>query len=263
MSDDLTDIFFPSSGERSVDPMKAAQEAMRKPLPRRFYKAATVEARGDAFVLLLDGRAARTPARKPLSLPTRAAAEAVAAEWAAQIDVVDPATMPLTRLVNSAIDGVAADPAAVAADAVKYAGSDLLCYRADAPARLAARQTAVWDPVLAWARERLGSRFVLAAGVMFVEQPPEAIAGIERAVAAFSTPLALAALHAMTTLTGSVLIALAVAHGRLSVEEGWQAAHVDEDVQMEIWGKDAEALARREHRFAEFRAAATLLRLVG
>lgn len=263
MRDDLSDIFFPAPEDRPADPMKAAQQAMKAPLPKRFYKEATAEARDGAFVVLLDGRTTKTPARQLIALPTRAAAEAIVAEWAAQGESIDPAAMPLTRLANSVIDGAAADMAAVAADAVKYAGSDLLCYRAGEPQRLVARQTALWDPVLAWARETFGARFVLAEGVMFVAQPAEAIAGIERAVAALRSPFALGALHVMTTLSGSVLLALAVAHRHLSAEESWTAAHVDEDVQMEIWGADAEAMARRERRFADFAAAARLLHLVG
>lgn len=263
MRDELSHDWFPEDGETVRDPMRVAQQAMKASLPRRFYKEATAVERDGAFVLLLDGRPARTPGRALIALPTRAAGEAVAAEWAAQGERIEPATMPLTRLANSAIDGVAREMPAVAAEIVKYAGSDLLCYRADGPERLIERQRALWDPILAWARDSFGARFDLAEGVMFIAQPEATLAAVAAAVDRFATPFALAALNIMTTLSGSALIALAVAHGRLSAEDGWAAAHVDEDVQMEIWGKDEEALARRAVRWRDFSAAARMIEVVG
>ncbi len=137
--------------------------------------------RGRASASLLDGRPVKTPARRPLAAPTRALAEAIAAEWEAQRDVIDPAKMPLTRLANSIIDGVADAPAAVAADAGKYLASDLVCYRAEAPEGLVARQAGAWDPVLAWARDTLGARFVLAQGMTYVAQPEAALAAARAA----------------------------------------------------------------------------------
>ncbi|WP_276200538.1 ATP12 family protein [Chelatococcus sp. XZ-Ab1] len=263
MRDELTSDWFPADGETVRDPMRVAQQSMKANLPRRFYKEAAVEERAEGFVLVLDGRPARTPGRALLALPTRTVGEAVAAEWAAQGERIDPATMPLTRLANSAIDGVAREMAAVAADVVKYAGSDLLCYRAEGPERLVARQRDIWDPMLAWAREALGARFVLAEGVMFVAQPEESLAAMAAAVARFEAPVALAALHVLTTLSGSAVIALAVAHGHLTAEAGWRASHLDEEVQMEIWGEDEEALARRAVRWRDFAAAAGMLRALG
>lgn len=247
----------PSHGQPS--PMVAAQQSQKAALPKRFWREAGIAQTADGFVLILDGRAARTPGKRPLTAPTRAAAEALAAEWSAVADLIDPAHMPLTRLINSAIDGVADRAGEVRADIVKYAGSDLLCYRAAEPERLVARQTELWDPLLRWAREELGGRLSLAEGVMFVEQPEDALAAIGRAVDATPAPHALAALHSITTLTGSAVIALAVARKRISADEAWIAAHVDEDVQMEAWGADEEALARRKLRRAEFDAAVRLL----
>ncbi|GGG26947.1 ATP12 family chaperone protein [Chelatococcus composti] len=260
MRDELTIDWFPKEGEAVRDPMRAAQQSMKAHLPRRFYKEAAVEERAEGFVLLLDGRPARTPGKALLALPTQAAGEAVAAEWAAQGEHIDPAAMPLTRIANSAIDGVSREMEAVAADVVKYAGSDLLCYRAEGPERLVARQQQIWDPILAWVREALGARFVLAEGVMFVAQPEASLAAVAAAVARFDRPMALAALHVLTTLSGSALIALAVALDHLTPEAAWLAAHVDEDVQMEIWGEDQEALERRAARWREFAAAAQMLR---
>jgi chaperone required for assembly of F1-ATPase len=165
--------------------------------------------------------------------------------------------MPLTRLANTIIDGVAAAPAAVSAEVERYLACDLVFYRAPGPAGLVARQDAAWDPVLAWARDALGARFVLAQGIMFVAQPPQALAAASAAIP--PAPWPLGALHSITTLTGSALIALALAAGALSVDAAWAAAHVDEDWNMDFWGRDELALERRASRFAEMQAAATVL----
>ncbi|QFU16785.1 ATP12 family chaperone protein [Microvirga thermotolerans] len=251
--------WFPSADE--PDPIRAAQAGMKPTLPKRFYREAAVEERDGLHALTLDGRGARTPGRHPLAVASRPLAEAIAAEWAAQGAEIDPSTMPITRIVNSALDGVAPRMAEVAEDLVRYAGSDLLYYRMSEPERLARSQTAAWDPILAWARERHGARFALAEGVMHVTQPEEAIAAIRRVVDEVGSPLALAALHVMTTLTGSVLIALAHAEGVLDAEEAWAAAHVDELYQESVWGEDYEASERRKRRQAEFAAASTVYRL--
>lgn len=254
--------WFPiEDGEERPDPVRLAQQQARPPLPKRFYKEAGVAERDGGFALVLDGRPARTPAKQFLAVPSRPAAEALAAEWNAQAEVLDPAAMPLTRLVNSALDGVAADPESVRADLLRYAGSDLLCYRAGDPARLVERQSTAWDPVLDWAHDDLGARFILAEGVMFAEQPERALDAVARALAGVGSPLALAALHSMTSLTGSVLLALAVARGRLSAAQAWAAAHVDEDYQAELWGIDDEAMERRAARWREMEAAAALFAL--
>jgi chaperone required for assembly of F1-ATPase len=208
--------------------------------------------------VLLDGLPALTPGRRIHALPTVSLAEVAAAEWAAQVVVVDPSTMPLTRLAAIARDAVEDAPEPVRAEVVKYARSDLLCYRATEPEGLVARQAGHWDPVLAWALERHDLRFVLSDGVIFKRQPEATLAKVAAIVARFSG-LELAALQSMTTLSGSALLALAVADGLLDPEAAWAAAHVDEDWNIMLWGRDEEAAARREHRFAEFKAAARVV----
>src|SRR5580693_1059827 len=242
-------------GDGSKDPMRAAQANMRPPPVSRFYKVVEVREADGRHALLLDGRGARTPGRNPLAAPSRALMLEVAAEWQRQHETIDPAGMPLTRLLNSAIDGVAHTMAETRADILGYAGSDLLCYRAEEPDTLVARQAHAFDPVLRWAAESLGARLNVTTGVMHVAQPPEALAAIGAALDVYNDPVALAALSVMTTLTGSALLALAVARGFLSAEAAWRAAHVDEDFQAERWGADADAVARREARWREFEAA--------
>lgn len=235
--------------------------------PKRFYKVATAEEAvtpdgrsTGSFRIHLDGRPVRTPAKRVVELPALELAEAVAQEWAAQRERIDPAAMPLTRLVNSALDGVAGREAEVAADIVKYAGNDLVCYRADQPDQLIARQAAAWDPVLEWAGECLGGRFLTATGIMHVEQDNRLLQGLGRRMGEFQA-LQLAAMHVMTTIAGSALLAWAVSERRLSAEQAWTAAHVDEDWQIEKWGEDAEAAARRQHRWRDFAAAARIVSL--
>ncbi|MET0923130.1 MAG: ATP12 family protein [Xanthobacteraceae bacterium] len=254
----MRDLFEEIFANQPLDPTEAARRGMRPHLRRRFYARAEVAEGEDGFAVLLDGRPVKTPARRTLAAPTRALAEALAAEWEAQRDVVDPAKMPLTRLANSIIDGVADAPAAVAAEAEKYLASDLVCYRAEGPDGLVARQAGAWDPVIAWAREAMGARFVVAAGMVFVAQPDAALAAARAALP--RDPWRLGAFHAVTTLTGSALIALAVLNGRLGVEDAWRAAHVDEDWNMDFWGRDELALERRAARYAEMRAACLVLR---
>jgi chaperone required for assembly of F1-ATPase len=243
-------------GEAPRDPIRAAQAHMRPEPARRFYRTAGVTDESGRFVLSLDGRPARTPGRNALAAASRELMLKVAAEWERQRETIDPADMPLTRLMNSAIDGVAHTMAETRADILRYAGADLLCYRAGEPETLVARQAHAFDPVLRWAGESLGAHLNVTAGVMPVAQPPEALAAIGAALAACGDPAALAALSAMTTLTGSALLALAVAHGALAPEAAWRAAHVDEDFEIERWGADAEAMARRAARSREFEAAA-------
>jgi chaperone required for assembly of F1-ATPase len=204
----------------------------------------------------------RTPAKAGLVVPSRALAEAIAAEWEAQATHIDAATMPLTRLANTAIDGVAARHAQVCADIAAFAASDLVCYRAEGPEPLVQRQGRQWDPVLAWAGEALGARFEVASGLMPVAQPEGAAAAVAAALAGLDA-FRLAALHVMTTLTGSALLALAHARGALSAEAAWAAAHVDEDWQIGQWGEDAQAAARRARRWAEMQAASRMLALLG
>jgi chaperone required for assembly of F1-ATPase len=241
------------------DPTRRAQKQMKTPLAKRFYERAEAVATPDGFAVHLDGKPVRTPGRALVLLPTEAAAALVAQEFAAQAERVDPVTMPVTRLVNTAIDGVAADPQAVLEDVLRFASSDLVCYRADAPAGLIARQAEAWDPVLDWARSALGVRFLLAEGVMHVEQPRESIGAVGVHLRQREEPLKLAAIHVMTAITGSALLALAVEAGEIDAEAGWTAAHVDEDWQAEQWGQDAEAVARHNFRKRDYMAAVQLL----
>mgnify|MGYP001194033180 CR=1 FL=1 len=241
------------------NPVKRAQNQMKAQAAKRFYDKVSVARGADGFVVLLDGKPVRTPGKAVLSLPTEQAAAIVAAEFDAQQDKIDPVTMPATRLVNTAIDGVAADTQAVIEDILRYASSDLLCYRADAPEALVERQADAWDPVIDWARAHLGARFVLAEGIVHVTQPREAIGAIGIHLARRAEPLRLAALHLMTTLTGSALLALAVEEGELDAEAAWAAAHVDEDWNAEQWGEDYEAAARRKARAYDFSAAVRVL----
>ncbi|MBB3607807.1 ATP12 family chaperone protein [Rhizobium sp. BK602] len=252
MRDLLNDL---SEGLSHPDPIRRAQIQMKKPLPKRFYKDVTIRESEDGYAIELDGKVVKTPARRPLAVPTEALAKLVAAEWARQTDVIDPATMPVTRLVNTALDGVATDPQAVFEDILRFSASDLLCYRANQPERLVERQSERWDPVIDWAAQDLGARFILAEGVMHQEQPREAIAAFAVTLRKYDTPLELASLHTITTLTGSAILALAFAEGRLSFAEVWSLAHLDEDWTIEQWGSDEEAEQRRAQRFEEFQAA--------
>ncbi len=242
------------------DPVRRAQIQMHKPLPKRFYTTVGIGAAEDGgHTVLLDGRTVRTPAKKLLTVPTAAAAELLAAEWEAQKENIDPATMPVTRLANTAIDGIAKDIRAVFDDILNFAGTDLLCYRASEPEGLVARQSERWDPVISWAADKLGARFILAEGVVHQVQPRAAINGVAEALRAYATPLGLACLHTITTLTGSALLAIAFAEKQLSADEAWALAHLDEDWQIEHWGTDDEAFQRRENRWREMQAATATL----
>lgn len=240
----------------STTRFRSAEPSHVSTLPRRFYDTVTVVEEDGVHSVRLDGRPVRTPGRAVLGMPNAGMAAAVAGEWEAQVEHIDPRTMPATRLANTALDGVANEMQGVKEDVVRYAGSDLICYRADGPPALIEREAAAWDPFLDWAQTALGANLVLAEGVMHVQQPPQAIAAISAAVGQVDDPFQLAALHVMTSLTGSALIALAVLHGRTNADEAWQAAHVDEDWNIEQWGEDDEATALRKRREAEMRTAA-------
>lgn len=249
-----------------IDPFAMARRDIDKKLPKRFYTRAEARGEDGAFAIILDGRVAKTPAKNKLALPTLAAAQALAEEWERQGEILDPAAMPLTRIVNSAIDGVARNLEATTEAIVAYAGADLVCYRAEGPAALVRAQAAAFDPILAFAREQLDAIFLCAEGVMFVTQPEAAQRALRRAVDEIAKgpagAFALACLHVMTSLTGSALIALAVEQQALTAAEAWRAAHIDEDFQIAAWGADAEAERRRESRWREMEAAAQLLKLI-
>jgi chaperone required for assembly of F1-ATPase len=218
-------------------------------------------AEGEAgHAILLDRRPIRTPGRAPLALPSRALAEAIAAEWRRQGEHIDPATMPLTRLADSIIDGVARARGKVVAEIVCYAGSDLLCYRAEEPEGLVARQNEAWDPILDWASRECGVRLACAAGAMPRTQPAKSLSVFRQRIEKESD-FVLGAVADMTALTGSAILALAVLRGRLSAGEAWAGAHVDEDWQIAQWGEDAEASARRLMRWRDMQAAALMAAL--
>lgn len=240
------------------DPVRRAQILMQTPLPKRFYEHASVADLETGFAVHLDDKSVRTPARQVLLLPSAAAAQIVADEFNAQVKVINPTLMPATRLVNTAIDGIAQDPQAVLEDILRFAANDMMFYRAETPEALVQRQTARWDPLIDWA-ETLGARFNLDVGVMHIAQPREAIAAFGVHLSAFTHPVALASLHTMTTLTGSAIIALAIAKGHITADEGWSLAHLDEDWTIEQWGEDLEAVVRRANRAKEMFAANALL----
>jgi chaperone required for assembly of F1-ATPase len=229
-------------------------------LPKRFYKEVTTASEGDGVAVLLDGKLIRTPAKVKLFVRSRELAEAIAEEWRVQGERIDPETMRLTKLANSAIDGVRGREEAVLDDLIAFAGSDLLCYRAEGPEGLIAKQNEHWDPVLAWAKQELGAKLKLSQGIVNVAQPRSSLDRLRERLGGVDA-FGLAALHVMTTLTGSALLALAVALKRLTPDQAWAAAHVDEDWQISQWGEDAEAIARRARRRQEFDAAASMLRM--
>jgi chaperone required for assembly of F1-ATPase len=250
---------FAGRPDGAVDPMVSARSAMRGPFPKRFYKQASVIATEGGFQIALDGKGVKTPVKRALAVPDQSLAEAIAAEWQAQGSHIDPSSMPLTCLINAALDGVADQAGAVREEIIRYAGNDALCYRTSEPPRLTERQNLVWNPILAWAEAELGLKLNLAEGVIHVAQPDESIAAAAKAVAAVPAPLGLAALNTITTLTGSAIVALALWHGYLDADAVWVAAHVDEDFQIEVWGQDHEAAVRRANRRIQFDAAVLVL----
>jgi chaperone required for assembly of F1-ATPase len=253
----MRELFEESLGSSPLDPEEAARNSARAGQRKRFYTSASVRETPEGFAVLLDDKPVRTPSRNLLAAPVREIAATIAAEWDAQQDVINPMTMPTTRLANSVIDGVTGRVDAVIEDIAKYFDSDLLFYRAGHPEALVARETAHWDPVLFWAAETLGAHFILTEGVVQVRQPDQAIAAARAALP--SDPWAVGALHVVTTLTGSALLALALMRGRLDANEVWAAAHVNEDWNSEQWGADEEATVRQAARLVDFRASAAVL----
>jgi chaperone required for assembly of F1-ATPase len=253
----MRELFEDVAGKSPFDPEEAVRRTMRTPRRKRFYAGAGVAAEAGGFAIVLDGKPIRTPSGRQLVAPTAEIAEDIAAEWNAQGEFIDPLTMPLTRLANSVVDAAVERVDAVREDIVKYLGSDLLFYRAGHPEALVAREAALWDPLLFWAAEELGAHFILAEGIVHVRQPDSAVAAARAALP--GDPWSIAALHVITTLTGSALLALALLRGVVDQEQAWAAAHVDEDWNREKWGADEEVAARRAARLVEFQAAASIL----
>ncbi|MGJ4954747.1 ATP12 family chaperone protein [Bradyrhizobium sp. HKCCYLRH2015] len=256
----MRELFDEVVGRSPLDPQESARQAMRTPLRKRFYKEAGTAAAEGGFNVTLDGRPIRTPSGRVVIVPAEELAEAVAAEWQAQGENIDPATMPLTRFANSVVQSVVDRTDAVREDIAKYLQSDLLFYRAGHPEGLVAREAEHWDPVLDWARDGLGAHFILSEGIMHVAQPE---AAVQAARAALPTgPWTVAAAHVVTTLTGSALLALALVHGVRDADQVWAAAHVDEDWNVAQWGADEEAMSRRAAKQIDYQAAVRILRAV-
>ncbi|HEY0413025.1 MAG TPA: ATP12 family protein [Allosphingosinicella sp.] len=228
---------------------------------KRFYKDATASPQDGGVAVLLDGRPVKTPARHALRVPNARLAEAIAAEWKAQGETIEPHTMPLTGLANAAIDRVAPDPEAFARGLVRYGEADLLCYRADAPRPLVERQAALWDPLLDWARRRFDAEFETVCGIMHRPQPEATVERLAAAVMARGA-FELAGLAPLVTVSGSLLIALALAEGAVGLEQAWSAATLDEAWQAEQWGDDPLAAAAHDERRRDFDAGYLFLTLL-
>lgn len=240
---------------------RSSQDDLARQLPKRFYKDATIAAKAVGYGIELDGRSVKTPRRAPLTVPTEALAIAIAAEWNGLGDVIDPAFLPLTKIANTAIDGVTGRETEVHDDIVRYVGNDLIYYRAPSPDALVARQAEAWNPILDWFSETYDAHFKTTSGIMPIEQD---IRDVAKAASALTreTAMSLAPVHVMTTLTGSALLTIALRQKCLDADAAWTAAHVDEDWQIEQWGADADAEARRAKRRVEFDSAITFLRLL-
>ena len=223
-------------------------------VPKRFWKEATVEREAQGFGVRLDGRGVKTPAKTALILPSRALAEAVAAEWDAQEEKIDPTTMPVTRAANAALDKVRAQFDEVAGLIAAYGETDLLCYRADAPQELADRQAEAWDPLLDWAEAALGARLTATAGVMHIDQPEPALNALRARVHGLD-PFELTALHDLVGLSGSLIIGLAALEGWADADTLWHMSRIDESWQQEQWGVDEEAAEVAAQKKDEFRQA--------
>jgi len=256
----MRDLFDEVAGKSPLDPQEAVRREARVPKRKRFYKEAGVARAESGFAITLDGKPIKTPSGRTVIVPERTIADAIAQEWRAQQETIDPLTMPLTRFANSVVESVVDRVAPVRDDVAKYFRSDLLFYRAGHPQALVEKEAAHWDPVLFWAADALGAHFILGEGIMHVRQPDTAVEAARRALP--DDPWSVAAVHVVTTLTGSALLALALAHGARDPDQVWDAAHVDEDWNRDQWGVDEEVAARRAARETDFRAAVRILRAI-
>jgi chaperone required for assembly of F1-ATPase len=238
-----------------------AQAHVKRDLPKRFYTEAKVQRVDGGFAVGLDGRIPRTPGMKQVVVPEQEVAAAMAAEWQAQDQFIDPQTMPLVRLVNSAVEASEESMPALREEIVKYAGNDLLLYRADAPDPLVRRQEEVWDAALVKLARQFGVAFQPTMGIVHQPQPAATLAKLAAALTAEQL-LPLTAMNAITSITGSGLLALALRHNLLTAEEVWLAAHVDEDHNISLWGEVEEITERRGKRRKEFDAAVNLLAML-
>lgn len=256
MSDDIRDILGAADPAERGAPTRVAEPSRESQLPKRFYREVSILQEGEgSFTLALDGKPVRTPGRKQLAVENEIIASAVKEEWAIQGKRIDPMTMPLTRLLNTAIDGVAADMQAVKEDIIRYAGTDLVCYRASGPEGLLERQAEHWDPILEWVQTFLNAPMSVVEGIGHVPQPKGSISLLGARLDQVVSPVLLTSLHLITSLTGSALIAFAVLDDAIDGPAAWTAAHVDEDWNIEEWGRDDEAEARRALRWRDMEAA--------
>ncbi|MFN4355164.1 ATP12 family chaperone protein [Parvibaculum sp.] len=260
-NDDTAAAIFDLARNRSLDQQVSHPGRDKPKLPKRFYMKAEAGQHDGSYAVLLDRKVVKTPSKQALAVPSLALAEAMAAEWEAQREEIDPRKMWLTKLANTAIDLVVPRRADVIAELVTYSGTDLLCYRAEHPAALAARQAALWDPLLGWAAAH-GIALTPTTGILHVAQPPASLDAYGRALEAFDA-FRIAALHNAVTLTGSAVIGLAVTLGRLQPEEAFDIAHLDEHWQMELSGEDEDERARLETRRSELVETGRFIRLLG
>jgi chaperone required for assembly of F1-ATPase len=256
MRDFLNDVAFYSD----PDPVKRAQKNMAKPLVKRFYKSVSVAAHEDKFCILLDGKMLKTPNHTQILLPNQDVAQKVADEFERQEKEINPAHMPKTRLVNTALDGVAHEMDAVRAEIVRFFSTDLICYRADFPQALAHKQNEHWDKYILWLKNEHHITLHTTVGIMHIAQDQTARDAFNALLSPFHECISLSCLHTLTSLLGSAVLALAVATGFVSHREAWCDANIDEDWTVEQWGSDAEAQKRRATQWAEFDAAYQLLR---
>jgi chaperone required for assembly of F1-ATPase len=250
--------FLDDAHQHRDDGYGRAQAHAKRELPKRFYKGATVVKIGDGFAVGLDGRVPKTPGMKPVVVPVEAVAEVMATEWSAQGEFIDPETMPMVRLVNSAVEAGEESKPALRAEIVKYAGNDLLLYRADTPEGLVRRQEDLWDGALVKLARHFSVSFQPTMGIVHQPQPPATLAKLDEALATESL-LPLTAMNAIMSITGSGLLAIALRHRLLDAEQVWLAAHVDEDHNIALWGEVEEITTRRAKRRKEFDAAVALL----
>ncbi len=239
----------------------AAQAVYERPLAKRFYKEVALVEQAGGYGLTLDGRPVKTPLKQLLSMPTKALADGVAREWDAQNEHINPATMLLTKLCNTALDRVGEGRARIVDEIIDYANADLLCYRAEGPVELVARQSKRWDPVLAWAADTIGARFSPTAGIVHQSQSDECLSAFRGLVEGFDD-FTIAGFHNVMTLTGSAVLAATAREEHLTGDEIWALAHLDEDWQIEQWGEDAEEQERRDGRQKEFEAMLEFLSLL-
>jgi chaperone required for assembly of F1-ATPase len=253
--------FLEDAAKHKNDGYGRAQKLARQELPRRFYKEVGVGTVGSDFAVTLDGKSPRTPGQKPVVVPSQDLAAAMAAEWAAQGEFIDPESMPMVRLVNSAIEAGDERVPALREEIVKYAGNDLLLYRADTPRELVAEQERQWDEALVLLARHFGVGFQPTIGIIHQPQPAPTLARVAEALAE-EPLLPLTAMVSVTGITGSGLLALALRHGLMDAEQVWLAAHVDEDHNIRLWGEVAEAMERRAKRRAEYDVAVAVLRML-